>query len=266
MRKTTMRRTTWTVALAAIMALAGAAGPVEAGHGYGGGAIAGSGCGRVMLDALEAMPVEDLDDSEIASLVAMRQEEKLARDVYLTLQMQWGARIFANIARAEQQHMDLVKWLLDRDGIADPASDDTIGTYTDPAFEELYQQLVAVGTQSYQAALTVGATIEDLDLYDLEEALKGAVDNADIRMVYQNLAKGSRNHLRAFYGQLQILGVEYTAQYLPEDEVLTIVGSDWERGVVLDENGEVLATCGGGAWRSGVRNGQWSGTRWLPRW
>ena len=34
----------------------------------------------------------------------MREEEKLARDVYLALYEKWGIRTFLNIAKAEQQH------------------------------------------------------------------------------------------------------------------------------------------------------------------
>ena len=40
------------------------------------------------------------------------EEEKLARDVYLTLDAQWNMRIFQNISRAEQQHLGAVASLL----------------------------------------------------------------------------------------------------------------------------------------------------------
>ena len=244
-------KTATLVLIVTVMMTGGSAAPALAGNGYGGGAIRGSGCGQVMMDALAAIPAEDLSDAEIASLLKMRQEEKLARDVYLTLQLEWGARIFANIARSEQRHMDLVKFLLDRYGLEDPAADDTIGTYGSEEFETLYQQLVEAGSASYGAALTVGATIEDLDIFDLEKALLDEVDNEDIRMVYQNLTKGSRNHMRAFYGQLQALGLDDTAQYIGEEELLEIVNSDRERGTVLDSDGEILATCGGGGRQRG---------------
>jgi len=241
--------TTMITLIVTVLAVVGTGTPALAGNGYGGGAIGGSGCGQVMMDTLASLPIEELSDAEVSSLLTMRQEEKLARDVYLTLQLQWGARIFANIARAEQQHMDLVKFLLDRYGIEDPAADDTIGVYSSETFNELYHQLVEAGSASWDAALTVGATIEDLDIFDLEEALTDAVDNEDIRMVYQNLRKGSRNHMRAFYGQLEMLGIGYTAQYIGQEELLEIVNSERERGTVLDGDGEIIATCGGGGGR-----------------
>lgn len=52
-----------------------------------------------------------------------------------------------------------------------------------------------------KAGLHVGATIEDLDRKDLNDLLQ-KTDDADISMIYSNLAKGSRNHLRAFNRQL----------------------------------------------------------------
>ncbi len=217
--------------------------PLFAGNGYGGGALNNSGCGQVVTDYIASLPLEDLSEAELDSLIKMRQEEKLARDVYLSLQLQWGARIFANIARAEQQHMDMVALLLERYGIEDPAADDTIGVFSDENFEALYTQLVEAGNASYQDALIVGATIEDLDIFDLEEALQD-VDNADIAMVYNNLDKGSRNHLRAFASQLTVLGIPYNPQYIGVEEYEQIVGSEWERGTILDENGAILATCG----------------------
>jgi hypothetical protein len=43
---------------------------------------------------------------EAASLQFMREEEKLAHDVYVTLYEQWGLRVFNNISRSEQQHTE----------------------------------------------------------------------------------------------------------------------------------------------------------------
>ena len=234
--------------------------PLLAGNGYGGGALYSNGCGQAVADYVAGLPADELSQAEQESLIKMRQEEKLARDVYLSLQLQWGARIFANIARAEQRHMDMVALLLDRYGIEDPASDDTIGVFDDEGFEALYTQLVEAGNVSFEEALKVGATIEDLDIFDLEESLQNDVDNADIAMIYNNLYKGSRNHLRAFVSQLAALDIPYSPQYISQEELEQIVDSDWERGTILDENGEILATCGnsGGSGRgSGQRgNGQ----------
>ncbi len=249
-----MKKSTITLLTAAV--LLAATTPLLAGDGYGGGTLYANSCGQIVADHIAGLPVEELSEAEQASLIKMRQEEKLARDVYLSLQLQWGVRIFANIARAEQRHMDMVALLLDRYGIEDPAADDTIGVFTDEAFNELYSKLVEAGNASIEAALEVGATIEDLDIFDLDEALNNDIDNADIAMIYQNLAKGSRNHMRAFTSRLAAYEIPYSPQYISEEEYEQITGSDWERGTILDENGEVLATCGnpGGNGRGG--NGQ----------
>lgn len=168
----------------------------------------------------------------------MREEEKLARDVYLTLYEAWKLPIFRNIARSEQRHMDAVKVILDKYSLQDPIITDTIGVFTDQNIQYLYYQLIQAGGVSLVEALKVGATIEDLDIYDLKKFLRRA-DNVDIKTLYQNLMKGSRNHLRAFADQLNINGISYSAEYLTQKEVDDIINSPMERGI-LDENGDPL--------------------------
>jgi len=161
----------------------------------------GSQQGSCMLQYLATTPMQELSDQEISALKQLREEEKLARDVYLYLAQDNSLRVFSNIARAEQQHMDAIGVLLDRYEITDPITDDTPGVFSSEEFISLYSALTQAGSASQNAALQVGATIEDLDIFDLQEGLN-ACDNTDIKMVFQNLMKGSRNHMRSFGGLL----------------------------------------------------------------
>jgi hypothetical protein len=138
-----------------------------------------------------------LTPAERSALVFMREEEKLARDVYLALAATWNLPVFSTIARAEQQHMDAVGVLLERYGLADPAAGKAAGRFTDPAFQKLYRTLVADGSRSPAAALRVGVRIEKRDIADLQDRLD-RVGRADIRLVFTRLERGSQNHLRAF--------------------------------------------------------------------
>ncbi len=174
-------------------------------------------------------PTQELSSEEEAGLLQMRQEEKLARDVYLALYETWGTKVFANIAASEVRHMAAVKWLLDKYGLGDPVGEDGPGVFSDPYFQGLYDELVAAGSISVVEALRVGATIEDLDIYDLLECLL-ETDNDDITRVYLHLVRGSRNHLRAFVGFLEFLGESYEAQYLTQEEVDAIIDAPWETG------------------------------------
>ena len=151
------------------------------------------------------LPKEPLSQAEVNYLIMMRQEEKLARDVYRTLYQVYGLRIFDNIARSEQRHMDSVKLLLDKYGIPDPLTSDEIGEFRDAKFKKLYQELVSRGKTSLVEALKVGKQIEELDISDLDKALK-VVDNQDIKLVFSNLRRGSQNHLRAFCRHLSFYG------------------------------------------------------------
>jgi len=165
-----------------------------------------------------------LTDDEAAGLAFMREEEKLAHDVYVALYEKWGLPVFKNISAAEQTHSDAVKRLLDRYGFEDPAAGHTVGVFTDPELQSLYDKLVAQGSLSIADALKVGAAIEEIDILDLEERME-QTDKADITRVYTNLLKGSENHLRAFVSNLTARGESYKPQYLSQAAYDKIIGS-----------------------------------------
>lgn len=196
---------------------------------------------------------EDLSDEETAALAFMREEEKLARDVYLNLYERWNIPVFSNIARSEQRHMDAVLCLIERYGLEDPAAEQPAGAFQNSTLQGLYNSLMEQGAESLEAALTVGATIEDVDILDLQQNIENlAVDNDDILAVFKNLAKGSRNHLRAFTRELEKLGGTYEVQYISAEEYDVILSTGPERGEGL------CGTCTGDGPRNGMGNG--SGT------
>lgn len=132
-----------------------------------------------------------LSQEEQTALLYLREEEKLAHDVYVTLYEKWGTRVFDNISASELRHMDSVKSLLDSYGLADPVRSDEVGVFTDPELQGLYDSLVAQGSTSAAAALEVGVTIETKDIEDLE-ALIAFTTHSDVREVAENLLAGSR--------------------------------------------------------------------------
>ncbi|MCX6077993.1 MAG: DUF2202 domain-containing protein, partial [Chloroflexi bacterium] len=197
---------------------AGASNPNIAGPGYGGqgrGASAGfgtSGSNNVSNTNLLAIPASDLNTEEEAGLLFMREEEKLARDVYTALYASWNLPAFQNISASEQKHMDEIGLLLTRYNLTDPAQ--APGVFTNVQLQKLYNTLVAQGKLSIGDALKVGGAIEEIDILDLQTRL-AQTDNADIQQVYNNLMKGSFNHLKAFTNTLASQsGTVYTPQYM----------------------------------------------------
>jgi hypothetical protein len=151
-----------------------------------------------LVVALPASSAVGLTPAETSDLQYMREEEKLARDVYTVLAEEWTeATVFARIAQSEQRHMDAVKVVLDRYGIEDPAAGTKAGEFTNAGLQTLYDQLVAEGSKSVTAALAVGVKIEQVDIADLEDAL-AATSNEDLERLYGNLLRASKNHLQAF--------------------------------------------------------------------
>lgn len=183
--KTLLVTATVTVLAVSLTATAAAASPVNAGRGT----------------AIVRINNAVLTEEEQESLVFMREEEKLARDVYQYLYELWLAPEFSNIAVSEQRHMDSIARLLERYGITDPVAEDIPGVFTNPELQALYDELIAQGSQSLEAALEVGVFIEETDIADLQEGLETAT-RRDITNVYSNLLNGSYNHLSAFSAEL----------------------------------------------------------------
>jgi len=156
---------------------------------------------REVIISPRSIPTVTLSDDEKYWLTYLREEEKVARDVYLTLNDTWKLRIFNNIAASEQTHMDAIKKLLDTYSIPDPAAGKGIGEFTNPDLQKLYNDLILKGSISKVEALKVGVIIEETDIDDLNEAIATSQHN-DIKTVYSNLLQGSLNHLDAFESQL----------------------------------------------------------------
>ena len=108
-----------------------------------------------------------------ARLAFMREEEKLAHDVYALFAAQYdgnapGANIFGRIAESETRHMAAVLKLLNTYGLVDPAQPEP-GVFLDEDLQALYATLVAVGQQGQVEALGVGVLIEQKDMTDIVE-------------------------------------------------------------------------------------------------
>jgi hypothetical protein len=182
--------------------------------------------GMLALTNVHSASAEEgvLSEEEIHHLYFMREEEKLARDVYLVLYKEWGMEIFANIALSEQRHTDAVRNLIEGHGLEDPVLDDSIGVFVDEDLADLYEVLITRGLESPEEALYVGALIEEVDMEDIRHALEES-DEARILYVYENLLRASRNHLRGFVSVILDLGFadDYEAQYIDQawvDEIL----------------------------------------------
>lgn len=181
-------------------------------------------------ETVNSLPLEALSADEEASLRFMREEEKLARDVYTTLYNTHGQSIFNNIAKSEQTHTDAVKNLLDKYNVADPVTTDVIGQFENADLQDIYNTKIDTGKASLIEALKLGALIEEIDIKDIKDAQDAYIDNQDINLVYDNLRKGSRNHLRSFVKTLENQGVTYVPSVISQADYDAIINSAMEAG------------------------------------
>ena len=152
-------------------------------------------------DLVNSIEVQELTADQKEGLSYIIEEEKVARDVYLTLSITWNSRIFENIAKAEQKHMDALATLFSRYEIEEPLTLEDIGVFENADLQTLYDDLVERGNQSLLDALEVGVLIEETDIADLEELLESEIPS-DFERTYTNLLRGSEKHLNAFNRQI----------------------------------------------------------------
>ena len=199
------------------------------GMGRGGWNNAGQGRGmqgQMLPQRLAALPVQTPNAAEKRSMAYMREEEKLAHDVYAQLHQQWGSQtpVFGRIVTAEARHTESMRQLLQRHGLEDPAAQAAPGQFKHAELQKLYNDLTAKGKTSLVEALRVGALIEEVDILDLQKDL-AQTQNEAIRLVYGNLLRGSQNHLRAFVRALGWQGVQYQPQQMSASEFQAALNS-----------------------------------------
>jgi hypothetical protein len=203
-----------------------------------------------MLAAFVGTPL--LTDSELSSLLKMKEEEKLARDVYSALYQKWGSQIFSNISAAESNHLNAIVLLLTNYGATDTLIGE-VGVFTDIDVQTSYNKLVADATTSIEEAYKTGALIEEMDIKDLNTSLSSTT-NENVIMVFDNLLKGSRNHLRAFNRQLTTLGIVYSPVFISQTDYDLIVNSSMEKGKQYQINSQSKGQKGQGNQGNGSCN------------
>lgn len=179
-----------------------------------------------------AQQSEKVTKNETNGLTYMREEEKLARDVYDSMYAKWEVNPFGNIRQSERVHMDRMKTLLTRYEVKDPVDEtgDKPGVFKTAVLQKVYNELVKSGTVSLTDALKAGAKIEELDIADLDERI-AQTKKDDIITAYQYLRMGSENHLRAFVRRLKSQGVDYQPQFLKKEIFDSIInGENQEAG------------------------------------
>lgn len=160
--------------------------------------IAGAAVALGLGLAPAAAAQEQLSTAEVATLSRMRDEERMARDLYQAFIDAYGSvRPFSNIVYSEQRHYDAIGTMLDRFGVDDPSAGLPAGTYADAEIQALYDSWLAQGSASLKDAYAVGVELETADIADLEDAIDES-GNASLDATYQNLLDASRNHLSAF--------------------------------------------------------------------
>ena len=169
----------------------------------------------------------DLNADEIEFIYAVREDEKVARDLYKAFFDNYKLKTFENISKAEANHMKAAEKLLDYYEVEYPAASD-YGKFADTARQALYERYLQKGNTAMEA-FKVMVYLEEENIVSYNEVLKD-ITNPNIKLVIENLSKASENHLRAAVRQITALGGTYQASLMTEEQYKSIIAKGFEQG------------------------------------
>lgn len=192
--------------------------------------VAKDGVSTFIVDNLPSiMDVTDpLGADEIEFIYALREDEKISRDLTLVLaELYPEVQFFSRVAKAGATHIATVERLLDYYEIEYPKLS-APGMFGDESRQNHYDQLLAMG-ETEEGGYRAIAQLEEENIVAYDEVIDD-IDNPNIEIVVANLLKSSKNHLRAAVRQITRVGGEYIPQLLDDATYNNIVGSTPEKG------------------------------------
>lgn len=177
----------------------------------------------VVLSACSSKQTDvELTDVEKEGIQYIYEVEKVARDVYQYFYDEWETPVQNIISGSEQTHMDIMKELIDKYNLDDPAEGNGYGEFSNSDLQQLYHDLKELGLSSEVDALSTAAMIEEFDIVEIKKYVNNT-DKDDIISGYNKLIEGSESHLRVFVAKLKDEAVEYQPQYLSQQDYNQII-------------------------------------------
>jgi hypothetical protein len=160
-----------------------------------------------------------ITDAEINGIISLREEEKVAYDVYMYLYEKYDNLVFKNIAQNEKDHMIKMKELINTYNLNDPLSgtEDSRGVFTNKKMQGLYDEMIMGGNYGVVDAMRASARFEETDIQDLRNNIAISSDPT-ILAVYQILEASSQDHLRALVKYIKEEGISYKPSVLSKEE------------------------------------------------
>lgn len=158
-----------------------------------------------------------LSQGERDSLKYVKESEELAYKLYSTLYEMWEHETFNELKKAEKSHVDTIEKLITEYNIV-------VDSETSPYFKRLYTDFTKKALDSFNDALYIAATVEEMAIFDYNEYLKASTDER-LKNIYTALSYRSMANLRLLNKQLEELGSRYEGKYLSIEEMRRILGS-----------------------------------------
>lgn len=161
--------------------------------------------------------------SKESIVLYLLEQEKLAHDVYRSLDTMWVTDIFNRVANEEYQHVGKLSAVAAEFMINVPNhfNEYPMGQFIDTKLRRLYGELMAAANFSLEDAYRACAALEERKMYDLKVALKEP--NFELEnLTYKALLLGSEDNFKVFVRALNELNAAYTPVLLSPAEYETL--------------------------------------------
>lgn len=171
---------------------------------------------------------DPLTTDEIEFIYAVREDEKLAHNLYIYFVTQYPtARQLANIGNAEINHITTIERVFTYYEIDFPTLGQP-GVFTDENRQAIYTRLTAQGSTLHEA-YQVMAALEEENIV-IYSKVASELTNPNLQLIINNLAQSSENHFKVLVNQITAWGSIYTPTLLEASQYEEILDSVFQPG------------------------------------
>lgn len=162
-------------------------------------------------------------------LLFLLEEEKMIRDLSYKFSKQYEDKIFEDIYKAENSHIDPIQKIVRDYNLDDPSSDKDVGEFHNPQIQKFYDEFLEQGEKNKTFALKALLKALERNVSGLNKNIN-KTDKDGILFLFRNLKRSSKNHIRVLIDKIDSQGESYQPKHLSKAKFNSIKESEVDSG------------------------------------
>ena len=172
---------------------------------------------------------ENLTKKEKWALLFILEEEKMIRDLSYNFSDKYEDKIFEDIYKAENSHIDPVQKIVRDYNLDDPSSKKDVGEFHNPQIRMIYDELLKQGQKDKVSAYKALLQALERNISNLNENID-KTDKDGILFLFRNLRRSSKNHMKSLLNKINSQGENYQPAHLSKPKLNSIKESEIDSG------------------------------------